>query len=93
MPSIGIALVALCRITLGTSNRPPKHRGPTVQRSVPRTLGNRNSDPETVPGILELDSSPRTGLKVVNALWKLEKFDLSIRRGHEGALPELLLPL
>jgi hypothetical protein len=50
-------------------------------------------DPETVPGILKLDSSLRTGLKVVNALWILEKFDLSIRRGREGALPELLLPL
>jgi hypothetical protein len=51
------------------------------------------TDPETVPGILELDSSLRTGLKVVNALWMLEKFDLSIRRGSEGVLPELLLPL
>jgi hypothetical protein len=44
MPSIGTALVALCRTTLGTSNRPPKHRGPTVQHSVPRTSGNRNSN-------------------------------------------------
>jgi hypothetical protein len=50
-------------------------------------------DPEIVPGILELDSSPRMGLKVVNVLWKLKKFDLSIRRGCEGVLPELLLPL
>jgi hypothetical protein len=30
MPSIGTALVALGRTTLGTSNRPPKYRGPTV---------------------------------------------------------------
>jgi hypothetical protein len=51
------------------------------------------TDPETVPGILELDSSPRTGLKVVNALWMLKKFDLSIRRGRKGVLPEFLLPL
>jgi hypothetical protein len=53
----------------------------------------RMTDPETILGILELNSSPRTGLKVVNALWKLEKFDLSIRRGREGVLPELLLLL
>jgi hypothetical protein len=51
------------------------------------------TDPETVLGILKLDSSPRTGLKVVNALWMLEKFDLSIQRGREGVLSELLLPL
>jgi hypothetical protein len=44
MPSIGTTLVALCRTTLGTSNRPPKHRGPTVQSSVLRTSGNRNSN-------------------------------------------------
>jgi hypothetical protein len=43
MPSIGTTLIALDRTTLGTSNRPPKHRGPTVQHSVPRTSGNRNS--------------------------------------------------
>jgi hypothetical protein len=51
------------------------------------------TDPETVPGILELDSSPRMGLKVVNAFWMLGKFDLSIRRGREGVLLEFLLPL
>jgi hypothetical protein len=51
------------------------------------------TESEIVPGILELDSSPRTGLKVINTLWKLEKFDLSIRRGREGVLSELLLPL
>jgi hypothetical protein len=28
----------------GTSNRPPKHWGPIVQRSVPRTSGTRNSN-------------------------------------------------
>jgi hypothetical protein len=89
MPSIGTALVALGRTTLGTSNRPPKHWGPIV----PQAIGIRMTDPETVPGILELDSSPRTGLKVVNALWMLKKFDLSIRRGRKGVLPEFLLPL
>jgi hypothetical protein len=59
----------------------------------PHAIGIRMTDPETVPRILELDSGPRTGLKVVNALWKLEKFDLSIRRGCEGVLSKLLLPL
>jgi hypothetical protein len=44
MPSIGKTFVVLGRTTLGTSNRPPKHRGPIVQRSVPRTSGNRNSN-------------------------------------------------
>jgi hypothetical protein len=53
----------------------------------PSAIGIRMTDPETAPGILELDSSLRTGLKVVNALWMLEKFDLSIRRGREGVLP------
>jgi hypothetical protein len=51
------------------------------------------TDPETIPGILELHSSPRTGLKVINVLWMLEKFDLSIQRGREGVLPKLLLLL
>jgi hypothetical protein len=56
MPSIGTALVALCRTTLGTSNRPPKHRGPTIQRSVPRTSGNRNSN----DGPRDSSRDPRT---------------------------------
>jgi hypothetical protein len=51
------------------------------------------TNPETIPGILELDSSPRMGLKVVNAFWMLEKFDLFIWRRCEGVLPEPLLPL
>jgi hypothetical protein len=59
----------------------------------PQAIGIRMTDPETIPRILELDSSSRTGLKVINTLWKLEKFDLSIWRGCEGILPKLLLPL
>jgi hypothetical protein len=42
MPSIGTTLVALGRTTLETSNRPPKHRGPTIQHSNPRTSDSRN---------------------------------------------------
>jgi hypothetical protein len=62
MPSIGTAIVALGRTTLGTSNRPPKHRGPTVQRSVPRTSGNRNSN----DGSRDSSRDPRTGQQSKN---------------------------
>jgi hypothetical protein len=62
MPSIGTALVALGRTTLGTSNRPPKHRGPTVQCSVLRTSGNRNSN----DGPQDSSRDPRTGQQSKN---------------------------
>jgi hypothetical protein len=62
IPSIGIILVALDRTTLGTSNRPSKHQGPTVQRSVPRTSGNRNSN----DGPQDSSKDPRIGQQSKN---------------------------
>jgi hypothetical protein len=62
MPSIGPALVALGRTTLGTSNRPHKHRGPTVQRSILRTFGTRNSN----DGPQDSSRDPRTGQQSKN---------------------------
>jgi hypothetical protein len=62
MPSIGTTLVALGRTTLGTSNRPPKHRGPIVQRSVPRTSGNRNSN----DGSRDCSKDPQIGQQSKN---------------------------
>jgi hypothetical protein len=62
MPSIGTTLVALGRTTLGTSNRPPKHLGPIVQCSVPRTFGNRNSN----DGPRDTSRDPRTGQQSKN---------------------------
>jgi hypothetical protein len=62
MPSIGTVLVALRRTTLGTSNRPSKHRGPIVQCSVPRTSSNRNSN----DGPRDNSRDPRTGQQSKN---------------------------
>jgi hypothetical protein len=62
MPSIGTTLVALGRTTLGTSNRPPKHRGPIVQRFIPRTSSNRSSN----DGPRDSSRDPRTGQQSKN---------------------------
>jgi hypothetical protein len=62
MPSIGTTLIALGRTTLGTSNRPPKHQGPRVQRSVLRTFGNRNSN----DGPWDSSRDPRIGQQSKN---------------------------
>jgi hypothetical protein len=62
MPSIGTTLVVLGRTILETSTRPSKHRGPTVQRFVPRTSGNRNSN----DGPRDRSRDPRTGQQSKN---------------------------
>jgi hypothetical protein len=42
--AIGTTLVGLGRPSRGTSSRPPRHRGSIVDRSISRSLMNRNTD-------------------------------------------------